>query len=73
EIAVLVDDGVLEVEVTDDGTGLPPHRVDRGLRNLAERAERLDGRLSVRSPTRPGGGTRLSWRVPLPLDTPQEN
>ncbi|MFH8253938.1 sensor histidine kinase [Streptomyces roseolus] len=73
EIAVLVDDGVLEVEVTDDGTGLPPDRVDRGLRNLAERAERLDGRLSVHSPARPEGGTRLSWRVPLPPDTSQES
>ncbi|MFB6827407.1 sensor histidine kinase [Streptomyces hydrogenans] len=68
DVTVLADDGVLEVNVADDGTGLPPDRVDRGLRNIAERAERLDGRLSLHSPAEPGGGTRLSWRVPLPPD-----
>ncbi|GHA93512.1 GAF domain-containing protein [Streptomyces termitum] len=68
QVAVLAADGVLEVEVTDDGVGLPPERVDRGLRNLTERAERLGGRLVLRSPPGPGGGTLLTWRVPLPPD-----
>ncbi|MGW3399846.1 sensor histidine kinase, partial [Streptomyces hydrogenans] len=68
DVTVRADDGVLEVNVADDGTGLPPDRVDRGLRNIAERAERLDGRLSLHSPAEPAGGTRLSWRVPLPPD-----
>ncbi|MET9346342.1 sensor histidine kinase [Streptomyces termitum] len=68
EVSVLVDDGVLEVTVSDNGGGLPPDRVDRGLRNLTERAERLGGRFTVHSPPGPGGGTLLTWRVPLPPD-----
>lgn len=35
-----------------------------GLRNLAERAQRLDGGLTLSTPE--DGGTRLERRVPLP-------
>ncbi|WP_242587824.1 GAF domain-containing protein [Streptomyces sp. MST-110588] len=51
------------VTVTDDGVGLPPDGRRSGLRNLAERAERLGGSLHLAAP--PGGGTALTWRVPL--------
>ena len=34
-----------------------------GLRNMRERAERLDGDFTVLSP--PEGGTRVTWNVPL--------
>ncbi|MGW3399977.1 sensor histidine kinase, partial [Streptomyces hydrogenans] len=68
EVTLVADEGVLEVTVGDDGTGLPRDRTDSGLRNLTERAERLGGSLTVDSPPQPGGGTRLTWRIPLPLD-----
>jgi signal transduction histidine kinase len=49
--------------VVDDGTGLPDGVARSGLRDLADRAEELGGTLEVRR--RPGGGTRLAWRVPI--------
>ncbi|MFC3687958.1 GAF domain-containing protein [Aquipuribacter hungaricus] len=54
----------LTVEVLDDGRGLAGAGPSSGLRNLARRAEALDGRFEVVA--RAGGGTRLSWSVPLP-------
>ncbi|MFJ9576715.1 GAF domain-containing protein [Streptomyces sp. NPDC101191] len=56
EVAVVVEDGALAVTVGDDGVGIPAGVPRSGLRNLAERAERLDGELSVRArPGAPGG------------------
>ncbi|MEU9947471.1 GAF domain-containing protein [Streptomyces sp. NPDC047939] len=65
EAAVVVDAGLLVVTVTDDGVGLPEGSSRSGLRNLAERAERLGGTLSVSTRPKPLGGTALEWRVPL--------
>jgi signal transduction histidine kinase len=53
----------LVLQIVDDGTGMPDDVARSGLHNLAERAEELGGTLEVRR--RPGGGTRLAWRVPL--------
>jgi signal transduction histidine kinase len=67
DVTVDVDpDGMLTVLVIDDGTGIPPGADRSGLRNLAERAEDLGGklRLSPADPTAPTPGTRLEWRVP---------
>ncbi|MFE7131232.1 GAF domain-containing protein [Streptomyces sp. NPDC057638] len=63
EVALAVRSGTLTVEITDDGTGLPTPAPARrsGLRNLAERAERLGGTLTL-SGAEPRG-TRLEWRV----------
>ncbi|MFB6816648.1 GAF domain-containing protein [Streptomyces sp. NPDC056347] len=70
DVVVVAEDGILAVTVGDDGVGIPRDRDDRGLRNLAERAERLGGSLSVR-PAAPRGGTVVEWRVPLrPQDGP---
>jgi two-component system, NarL family, sensor histidine kinase DevS len=69
QVDVVVDvdpDGTLAVQVTDDGTGLPPGGRRSGLSNLASRAEKLGGALRV-GPADPGAarpGTRLEWRVP---------
>ncbi|MEV7281640.1 GAF domain-containing protein [Streptomyces sp. NPDC093111] len=68
EVAVVAADGVLAVSVSDDGVGITSGVPRSGLRNLAERAERLGGTLSL--PARPegAGGTLLEWRVPLPTE-----
>ena len=68
-VDVIVDarpDGMLVVQVTDDGTGIPDGGRRSGLRNLAIRAEKLGGelRLEPADPGAPAPGTRLEWRVP---------
>jgi signal transduction histidine kinase len=60
-------DGMLTVQVTDNGNGIPPGGRRSGLSNLAGRAEKLGGELRL-GPADPGAsppGTRLEWRVPL--------
>ncbi|MFJ6934410.1 GAF domain-containing protein [Streptomyces sp. NPDC101132] len=65
EVSVVAADGVLTLTVTDDGVGMPEGGRRSGLRNLAERAERLGGRMEVTSPGGATRGTRLEWEVPL--------
>jgi signal transduction histidine kinase len=56
--------GILEVEITDDGVGIPGDRVAGvGLASMRERAEELGGTLVV-GPA-PEGGTRVLARLPL--------
>jgi signal transduction histidine kinase len=62
-VLVTIDDGVLEVEVGDDGIG--GARPDgSGLVGLADRLAALDGHLRVESPHH--GGTLVSAEIPLP-------
>ncbi len=57
--------GVVEVEITDDGVGIPGNRVAGvGLSSMRERAEELGGSLAV-GPG-PEGGTRVLASLPLP-------
>ena len=64
-VAVTVEAGhELLVEVVDDGIGFDPAVARSGLHNLEERAVECGGELAVVA--LPDGGTRLSWRVPLP-------
>ncbi|RBY97354.1 histidine kinase [Blastococcus sp. TF02-8] len=61
-VSVTITDD-LRVVVTDDGRGLPSVTVRSGLANLADRAERRGGRLTVSAAT---SGTEIVWAVPLP-------
>ena len=62
DVTVDVDpDGMLAVQVTDDGTGIPADGRRSGLRNLDRRADKLGGELRL-EPASPGAarpGTRL--------------
>ena len=60
-VRVCVEDGLVRVEVSDDGAG--GARADgSGLRGIADRADALGGRLTVDSPV--GGGTRITATLP---------
>jgi signal transduction histidine kinase len=61
-VQVTIADDVWVV-VTDDGHGMPPIAVRSGLANLADRAERRGGTLTVASGST---GTEVTWAVPLP-------
>jgi len=67
DVTVDVDaDGMVTVQVIDNGTGIPDDGRRSGLRNLASRAEKLGGelRLEAADPGASRPGTRLEWRVP---------
>ncbi len=67
DVTVDVDnDGMLTVQVTDNGIGILEGGRRSGLRNLGGRAEKLGGELRL-EPADPGAaapGTRLVWRAP---------
>jgi signal transduction histidine kinase len=68
KVSMTVDvmDGWLTALVRDDGCGIPAGVRRSGLRNMADRAEKLGGQLRVSPAER--GGTELEWRVPGPAD-----
>jgi len=55
-------EGVVLVSVADDGIGGADVRGGSGVRGLADRVDALGGTLAFESP--PGGGTRVSARIP---------
>jgi signal transduction histidine kinase len=61
-INVARTDGVVVIEVADDGVGGADTEHGSGLRGLADRVEALGGRLRVWSPA--GGGTRVWAEMP---------
>jgi signal transduction histidine kinase len=64
EVELTVHEDLL-LRVLDDGIGVDgaPPTSGHGLRNMVQRAESVGGSCTVE--TRPGGGTEVSWRVPL--------
>jgi signal transduction histidine kinase len=62
-VAVRRENGVVTVDVTDDGVGGADAAHGSGLRGLADRLAALDGKLSLESPA--GGGTHLHAEIPV--------
>jgi signal transduction histidine kinase len=60
-------DGILEVEIADDGRGGADLGAGTGLRGLRDRVSAVDGTLEVVSPR--GGGTRVMARIPTAAPT----
>jgi signal transduction histidine kinase len=58
-----VRNGVLRLDVTDDGKGGADPAAGSGLRGLRDRVEAFDGQLMVLSP--PGAGTTVIAEIPL--------
>ncbi|MFC6075666.1 ATP-binding protein, partial [Microbispora bryophytorum] len=63
DVTVHAADGRLTLTVEDNGVGIPAQGRRSGLHNLADRAQRLGGTLTLTSPDT--GGARLEWSVPL--------
>ena len=63
-VTASVRDGVLHVEVRDDGMGGAKLNGRAGLVGLSDRVAAVDGELRVDSP--PGGGTTVTARIPVP-------
>jgi signal transduction histidine kinase len=63
EVKAAVKDGMLHLEVRDDGIG-GADSYGHGLVGISDRATALGGRLEIKSP--PGGGTLLAATLPLP-------
>jgi signal transduction histidine kinase len=61
-LAVSVDERAATISVHDDGRGIPAEGRRSGLSNLAARAERLGGEMSIDSQA---GDTTVRWEVPL--------
>jgi signal transduction histidine kinase len=66
-IRITADAGALIVEIVDNGSGGADASAGTGLRGLSDRVDALGGRLEIDS--RPGSGTRVSARVPLPVSS----
>jgi signal transduction histidine kinase len=66
-VDVVVRDGLLSVDVADDGVGpgVAQRVGGQGLANLRRRAESLGGTLQV-GPRQDRPGTRVTWTVTLP-------
>jgi len=58
-----ISDGLLRVEIADDGAGGADEAKGTGLRGLADRVEALGGTFRVTGP--PGKGTVVAAEIPL--------
>ena len=73
DLRAAVADGVLTLDVRDDGVGGADTGRGTGLLGLKDRVEALGGTISIASP--PGAGTTLSMGLPVapePHATPRE-
>ncbi len=63
EVKAAVEDGVLRLEVRDDGAGGADPGLGSGLTGLRDRVEALNGTIEIASA--PGAGTSLVARIPI--------
>jgi signal transduction histidine kinase len=65
------EDGLLRVDIADDGIGFDPiaAREGTGIRGMSDRLDAIGGRLDVRSS--PGGGTVVTASVPVGSSEPR--
>jgi len=68
KVELAANERELHLTVTDDGHGFDPEAIDArgslGIVSMRERARMVRGRIAVQS--RPGEGTRIEVRVPIP-------
>ena len=64
QVCIGQQDGQLSIEVTDSGHGGSPAGTGYGITGMRERAALLGGDFSAGP--RPGGGFRVTARLPLP-------
>jgi signal transduction histidine kinase len=64
EISLARQDGLITLDITDNGRGLGTPARSSGLASMRRRAERNRGTLQITSPS--GGGTRLTWTARSP-------
>ena len=62
-ISLALQDGLLTLDVTDNGRGLGTPARSSGLASMRHRAERNGGTLQITAPT--SGGTRVTWTARL--------
>jgi signal transduction histidine kinase len=66
-LALTAENAALQLEIRDDGIGLPSaHHVGVGLNSMRERAEELGGDCQIEAAL--GGGTRVFVQLPLVQD-----
>ncbi|HEX8864895.1 MAG TPA: ATP-binding protein, partial [Lentzea sp.] len=64
ELTLTVEAGdTFIISMVDNGVGMPPQVARSGLRNVEQRAAGYGGSCSTAD--EPGGGTRVTWQVPL--------
>lgn len=66
DLSVTLRDEILVVLITDDGVGVGNPDRSSGLTNMRRRAEAHAGTMSLTAAV--GGGTRLTWSVPVPTE-----
>ncbi|MFI0355927.1 HAMP domain-containing sensor histidine kinase [Actinomadura sp. 9N407] len=66
-LELIADGDGAVLSITDDGAGMDRTPEGAGIRGMRERALLIGARLTIRS--RPGDGTRVTLRVPLPPTT----
>jgi PAS domain S-box-containing protein len=75
KVELIGDKGAIELRVSDPGVGFDPESLRKkggiGLLNMRERIRLVGGEISFKS--RPGQGTHVEARVPLPTPEPGAN